>query len=289
MNIKRNITITSLLVLLASVAFVVPAFAQTNVNQKANANGQPTRSMGERGQGFQGRGGGMMKPSVSGTVTGVSGYTITLSGHTGFGTTTESGAITYTITASDSTVVKKDNATSTLSVIAVGDQIIVQGTISGTSVTATSIFDGVMMNRGGERAQGTSTNPNGNWKGNTKGNMASTTPVIGNGQPVIAGTVSAISGSSITITTTSNVTYTVDASSAKFLKGNDSSTLASIVVGDKLMIQGTVSGNSVTASTIIDQAEKSNQVADNTNKTSKTESKGFFGGIGQFFSHLFGF
>ena len=41
----------------------------------------------------------------------------------------------------------------------------------------------------------------------------------GNGQPIVGGAVTAVSGDTITITNTAGVTYTIDATSASFTKG----------------------------------------------------------------------
>jgi hypothetical protein len=83
----------------------------------------------------------------------------------------------------------------------------------------------------------------------------------------IHGTVSAVNGTTLTVSITNDndaddtagspTTYTVDASSATVLKGDGttkpaSSTLSSVAVGDTVMIDGTVSGTSVTAKMIID-------------------------------------
>ena len=151
----------------------------------------------------------------------------------------------------------------------------VQGTITGTSVVATTIRDGVMggpgmgFGRGGPEKDKNST---------------STKPVIaGNGQPVIAGTISAINGSIVSITNNSSSTYAIDVTNAKISQGPKTITVSTLKVGDKIIAQGTISGTSMTASSVIDQNKPVN-TNDDANK-----KPGFFGGIGQFFSHLFGF
>ncbi len=114
-----------------------------------------------------------------------------------------------------------------------------------------------------------------------------TGPVIqGNGQPVVGGTVSAISGSSVTITNKSNVTYTIDASSAVVAKNNATSSVSEIAVGDNLIVQGAVNGNSITASSILDHATPN--VATNPNNGGGIVRM-FVGRIGGFFHSLFGF
>ena len=150
--------------------------------------------------------------------------------------------------------------------------------MSGTSVTATTIRDGF----GGTGMMGG--HGNGNGQGNT-GNGTGTgqgagASIQGNGEPVIAGTVSVISGTTFSVTNNGSATYSVDASSATVVKGNATSSVSSIAVGDHVVVQGAVSGTSVTASSVIDSG---------TAGTSGHGVGGFLGSIGSFFQHLFGF
>ena len=242
----------------------------------------------------QGRGGmmGAHKPGVMGTVTAISGNTITVtskqfSAHQWGGSGTAQASpttqptpttITYTVDATNATV-KKNAATSAVSSIAVGDMVMVQGTVSGTSVTATSIIDG--MGRG--MGNGTESDGGG-------ANIANLP--AGNGQPIIGGAVTAVSGNTITITNTARVTYTIDATSAKLSKaGATTATISDIVVGDNVIAQGTVNGTTVTAANVIDQGAKPVAATSTSgaNGTQPAQKHGFFGGIGSFFSHLFGF
>ncbi len=199
--------------------------------------------MVKEGPGFKGRGG------ISGTVTAVSGTTITVSSKGG------AAAVTYTVDAANATV-QKDNATSVISAIAVGDQVRIQGTVSGTTVTATNIMDGKLG--GGVMPQG-------------------------NGQPIIVGTVTAVSGNTITITNKSNTSYTIDATSATFIKKGATGTITSIAVGDTVIAQGTINGTSVVAVSVTDQGN----ISAAGGKAGGV--RGFFGSIGSFFKHLFGF
>ena len=242
----------------ATLVTAIPAFAQSN--QPANGTNVPS--------GMQRSGGprqGMMKPGVFGTVSAVSGNTITVLGRSGFGKTM-TATTTYTVDATNAKVTKS-NTTSTVASIAVGDNVAVQGTITGTNVVATMIRDGIMGRRAGVFGAG---------RGNGNKPATSTQPIItGNGEPVIAGTISTISGSSITITNKSNVTYNVDATNAKITQGNTASDVSTLKVGDTVVIQGTVNSSSIIASSVIDQIKPSHP--------------GFLGGIGKFFMHLFGF
>ena len=290
MNLRKYISITSGLAIATSVALAIPVFAQTT-NQPNNAYGQRTGQMGQgrfgEPSGMAGglnRGAGMMRSGVFGTVAGVNGDIVTVSGHTGFGTTT--ATVTYAVDATNATI-RKNNATSTVTSIVVGDTVSVRGTVTGTNVTATSINDGVMgttgMRRPGSPGQ---ENQSANGKSWT---ATSTAQIIGNGQPVIAGTVSVVNGTTLTVTTASNVTYTVDASGAKVLQGqNVAASLSSVVVGNKVLVQGTVNGTSITASTIIDQSLTTGGGTQSP-KMGMEQPRGVLASIGQFFMHIFGF
>src|ERR1700722_1326994 len=80
-------------------------------------------------------GGSHMPPGVFGTVSAISGSTLTVTSK-GFGA--NATATTYTVNAANATVMK-NGATSALSDIAVGDNVMAQGTVSGDTVTATKI------------------------------------------------------------------------------------------------------------------------------------------------------
>ena len=162
----------------------------------------------------------------------------------------------------------KGGVSSSVSSIAVGDTVMVQGTISGTNVTAKTIRDGISQGQ----------------------------PAIqGNGQPVVAGSVTVINGNTITITNKSNVIYSIDATNAKFVvNGVASPTISNVAVGDNVVVQGTVNGSSVVASSVIDQKAKTiaNNNANNTGNSQKSNTGfmgGIMGGISNFFKHLFGF
>jgi hypothetical protein len=81
-------------------------------------------------------------------------------------------------------------------------------------------------------------------------------------RPAVVGKVTSVSGTTLTVQSqrpgdTSTMDYTVDASSAKILKGTEGaapteSTLSAVAVGDTVAVRGTLSGTSVTATEIID-------------------------------------
>jgi len=267
---------------ITSLAMALPAFADTNINvgtnvsAQAQTGGMHNGAWQDRGSGGMGAPGQMMKdgqkPAVFGTVTAVNGTTITVASRS-FGK--DAATTTYSVNAANATVFK-NNATSTVSSIAINDQIMVMGTVSGTNVTAASIRDGIsMMNRG-----------NGpNTAGN--GGTGQTPPFKGTGEPVVAGTVSAVNGNSITITTSSNTSYTVNTASTTVNKAGAASSVSAISVGDYIVVQGPVNGTTVTASSILDGQAKA-QVSGNRGEN-EGQKAGFFGAIGGFFKHLFGF
>jgi hypothetical protein len=230
----------------------------------ANAQTMPVASA--NGGAWHGRGGttGTAGRGTFGTVTAVNGTTITVTSKAGPNGT--AGA-TYTVDAANATVMK-NGATSSVSNIAVGDTVMVAGTVNGTSITATSIRDGV-----GQRQPGTRT--------------PAQSPIQGNGEPVVGGTITAVNGTTITVTNKSNVTYTIDASAATVVKGNVTSSIANVATGDNVLVQGTVNGTSVTASSVIDQGAPNSASA--AHQGSGGFSGGIFNAIGGFFHKLFGF
>jgi hypothetical protein len=226
------------------------ASAQTTDNQSAKEGARNYSQMGQRG-GISG---------IGGKVAGISGNILTITGRNN---------ISYTVDATNAVVIK-NNVASSLSNIIVGDTITVRGTLNGTSVTATSIRDG--LSRGGI-APG-------------KNKMPNAQIIQGNGQPVVGGNVATVSGTALSVTNKSNVTYTVDVSGAVISKNNATSSASDINVGDRVVVQGTINGTSITASSIIDQGV----MAMGTNSTSTQENnKGFFGAIRGFFHNMFGF
>jgi len=169
-------------------------------------------------------------PAAAGSVTAVSGNTITVTDkRTGTSYTVDAGNATiqkFTPPAGGATpATKPTTATINVSGIAVGDNITVQGTVSGNNIAATKIVDGMMMGRGGFGAR--------------------------EGQHGAMGTVSAVNGNTITLTGKNGTTYTIDAGSATVKKVSDSS-VSNIAVGDTLQVNGSMNGTTITATNIVD-------------------------------------
>lgn len=209
-----------------------------------------------------------MKPAVVGTVTAINGTTLTVSAKSRKGGTTT----TYTVDVANAKVQKGQTA-ATAANIAVGDMIVAQGAVNGTAVTATNIIDGVMQGRHKQ-------------EGNDGANGQPESVITGNGQPVVAGSVTAINGSTISITNKSGVSYSIDGTNAKVDKAGSLSTVSSITVGEMVVAQGTVNGTAVTATSIIDQGAA--PAVSSTSAATKAH-EGMFSRIGGFFAHLFGY
>ena len=269
MNNKKYAYMFTSLAVLTILATAVPALADatasTTIQLKGNAWGANLDKGMDRGNKAN------MKPAVFGTVSAVNGNTITVTGKQGFGA--NAVATTFTIDATSAKIMK-NNVAGTISSILVGDTVIAQGTLTGTNLVATMIRDGQM-------GKGMRGGPNDNQPGKTP----TTSPITGNGQPIVAGTVSSINGSTLTITNKSNVSYTVDTTNAKIVQGQNNISISNIAVGNMIVVQGTVNGNSVIATSVIDQAKTANTTAN----TSEQPHQGFFAGIGSFFAHIFGF
>ena len=252
------------------------AFGSLFVGAIASAD-TDNNSQNNNGEGW-GRG-GMMKgdmmkrvPGVFGTVASISGSTLTVTSKNKEAEDGKPVTATYTVDASKATVTK-NGAASSLANIAVGDMVMVQGAISGTTVTANMIMDGLPQ---GQMMKGGMIPPN--------------SIVKGDGQPIVGGNITAINGSALTITNKSNVTYTVNAGAALIVKNNATSSISALAVGDSVIVQGAVNGNTITASSVINQGVQPAAPTTQNNDSKKEQPrKGFFGAIGGFFHNLFGF
>ena len=298
MKITSTVSWVGAIAIASSLAVVMPALAQTNANIGVGANIGVQGGIHNGANGGAWGGKGQMQPGIFGAVSAIDGDTLTVisNGHfmrpmpeQAMGTPVTMASTTYTVNAANAQIYK-GGATTTVSIadIAVGDTVVVQGTVSGTNITATVIRDGVVPmtghpGMGGKFGRGASSTASG------------TPPIQGNGEPVIGGNVTAVSGTSITVTNASNVTYTIDAASTTIVKNGTSTAIGNIAVGDNLIVQGTVNGNSVTASSIIDQGVKGSNGSSTNGSSTKPKGGGGFGfggifsAIGGFFQHLFGF
>jgi hypothetical protein len=267
---KKYTSALAFTALVASALFAVPTFAaekqQLNVtarlaNPTLTLDGlDPVRKdkpMPERG--------------MIGTVTSVNGTTFTMTVKERSKKDEAEISTTYTVDASKATFVKRGTGAS-ISTIVVGDMVMVMGPVTGTTIAAIRIMD-EFPKAGEKKEMETRKDP----------------VFVGDGQPVVAGTVTAVSENTITITNKSNVTFTIDASTAKVDKAGVASTVANVAVGDMIIAQGTVNGSAVTASTIVDQGQMPTPKAAALREAMPEKPRGIFNRIGNFFGKMLGF
>ena len=283
---------------IVAVALVASSTFTIAANNTIQGGGLP------QGNPPNGQQGNFKNPGIMGTVSSISGSIITV----------KMNDISYTIDASSATIKKITNSTggskpteTTISVsdIQSGNTAMIQGTVSGTSVTATEIIVGAFT--GGSMNNGIATTSNRN-QGRLPANPATSTPKnkIQNRSSAVIGTVSAISGTTITITSRQDtgITYTIDASNAKVTQGagenTQTSSVSDIKVGDVIEVAGAIS---ISATSIIEKGNMStstesgniergndnnqpqNNASDNKNGESDNtaHSSGFWSKIKNFF------
>lgn len=250
---KRKLFLFSLAIMaIAAVALVASSTFTIAADKTNQGGGLPS------GNSPNGQQGNFKNLGVMGTVSSISGSTIIV----------KSQDTSYTVDASNATIKKITNSTSgfkssetTISVsdIQSGDTVMIQGEISGTSVTATEIIVGAFP--GGPMNGSTVTTSNRN-QGRLPANPATSTPKnkVQNRSSAIMGTVSAISGTTITITgrQDTGIIYTVDASNAKVTQGAGENTqtlsVSDIKVGDVIEVAGAIS---ISATSIIERGNMS--------------------------------
>jgi hypothetical protein len=269
--------------ILAAGSFVIAGVITAGAAQAQTAGtGQHPRFQGGQAQNW---GSGSRKgQGIMGKVTAISDTTITVQSAAGGERTTgttNTAAKTYTVDASKATFAKLGQPTATtpgstptkpstttiaITDIAVGDSVMVNGTVSGTNIAATSVTV-----------------------------MPSGAP--GMGKNMIMGKVTAISNTTLTVVSGFNpgrrpqnatnnnanvnggagsaTTYTVDASSAtvkKFVAPTAGSTgkgtettiaVTDIAVGDTVRVQGAVLGTNVKATAIVDGVAAPTRVGNN--------------------------
>lgn len=251
------------------------AFADTVQKPISNADTQSPMGM-LRGHG-EGRG-----PGIGGIVGSVSGTSFTLESR-GFGT--NAATTTYSVDASSATITK-DGTKATIAALAAGAHAMVEGTVNGTNIQATEIHVGLPP-RGG---MGPHSNGDWNSGSTTRARMMDEfSQVEGSGEPIIGGTVSSISGDTIAITNKGGTSYSIDTSGATITKAGETIALAQVAIGDAILAQGAINGTTVIANSVIDRGTPPATQATSDSDTATQKGPGFFGHIGGFFRHLFGF
>lgn len=229
---KAAVPVVALAIIVATAAFSTQAFAADAATAATSTSAGTSAAAGHgrfRG-GLGGPHGNAHRPIVMGTISAISGSSITVAGRAG---KDGAAATSHVVDASAAKIMKDKGVAATLADLKVGDMIAVEGTTSGTSVTATTIFSGTPF--AGKLAGGA--------MGRGKGR----------GMPAVSGTVSSVSGTSITLAAKNGTAYTVDASAAKIMKGKGTAaTAADVQAGDAIAVFGTSTGTSISATMIFD-------------------------------------
>jgi hypothetical protein len=157
-------------------------------------------------------------PGVIGTVVSVNGSIITITGKNN---------TTYTIDTSGAKIFKNRNTVITSADVKVGDVIMAQGTVNGTHVVATTVFDGKPIV--GKKNQG-------NFSG-------------------VMGIVNSVSADSLTLTAKNGVVYTVNTTNTTHIEKGTPPVhvqISDIKIGDTIMVRGAVNGTVVSAEKVFD-------------------------------------
>lgn len=207
---------------LAATSVAMAASQQISTNASTN-NGQAlNQNLPGLGQGLH-KGWNMEnKGVVMGKITAISGSTLTVTSTTPASASSKPSVTTktYTINAAAATIVI-DGETSTLSKLAVGNQILVKGTASSsdsTQITAQIIHSQseAFLNRTHYR---------------------------------LIGKITAVSGNTLTVLDDNGTSYTVNSTDAKVTINGTDSTVSKLAVGDTIMVGGFAKEGSTTTIT----------------------------------------
>lgn len=195
---------------------------------------------------------------LTATVTAINGNILTV-----LSTNTNSTSTTsYTVDVTNAFIIKSGSTG-----IAVNDKIIINGTASGTNIVAKIIYDGPSLIKAEKE-----------------------------GKP-IDGVVTAINGNTLTISqnirdkdnSSTTKIYTVDASNALIIKQGATSSISGIAINDKIMVNGTVNGTTITAKIIHDGVGQKNWNKDGEKHEQDSEKNHpkFFDKFKNFFKNFF--
>lgn len=199
--------------------------------------------------------------AINATVTAINGNILTVSV---LGKNSTSST-TYTVDVSNAFIIKSGS-----SGIMVNDKIIIKGTINGTTIVAKIIYDGPSLIKAEKEGKS------------------------------LDGIVTAINGNTLTISqnirnkdnSSTTKIYTVDTSHALIIKQGATSSISGIAINDKIMVNGTIDGTTITAKIIHDGVGQKNWNKDGEkhdkdleNKPEKSQAK-FFDKFKNFFKNF---
>jgi len=257
-------------VLVAAVgAVAIAAAAVVGVNAVSSGSSSATAASATR-NGPAG-GGGPPGGGDGGTIQSINGSTIVVKNRANK---------TETVQTSASTTVT-EAVKGALSDVKVGDHVVVLGSTSGSSVTANQIVDnGTASNPSGPGGSGGPPGgqqaPSGASGGSSSGSSSSNGPGASGGPPngppsqsgsspsgasaasgsgpqggaPTMGTVTAVNGSTITVQTTSGSSVTVSTSASTTVLVTKAGSVSDLTVGEQIMVRGTSSNGTVTATSI---------------------------------------
>ncbi len=219
------------------------AGASTNGPGNGPGNGQ-ANAPGGFGQGGFGNG----RRGTIGTVDAIDGTSFTVTALAGppdqSGSTSGSAASsTIKVTTNDATTITKA-VTGTLADVKVGDRIRATGTGSASDLTATSVNDQGLVSatangRQGTRGQGAG----GGFPGADNGGSGAAARMF------VSGTVAAVDGTKITVTTNDGTATVTTAADTTFTT-TDTVKVSDLAKGDTVVVQGETTGATVAATSI---------------------------------------
>lgn len=173
------------------------------------------------------------RPSGFGTIASIDGSTLTLEDQSG--TTTK-------VLTSTSTVVTT-SSTGSVSEVKVGDTVMVIGTGSGSQIAATRVVDAGVVSA--DRADAARRDGMGGPPGGGPGGAGGPGGMAGT-----RGVVQSVGDGTLTITSREGSTVTVTTSSSTEITIAETGTVADLQVGDQIMVMGTESDGTITATKI---------------------------------------
>lgn len=179
---------------------------------------------------------GHTAPTAFGKITAINGTSITIVGKSN---------TTYTVDAANAKILKGKNKAAALSDLAVNNMIVVEGTLNGTTITATSIRVGGP--RGVEGGKPSIMAP--------KGVMGTVSTVTGTNFTVASHAfLPHMKGSTTTVATIpTTLVNVVTGSNTVFMKDGVTSSITAVVSGARVIVEGTkdAAGTTVTATKVI--------------------------------------
>jgi hypothetical protein len=198
---------------------------------------------------------GHLGQGTSGTVRSINATGLTL--------TDQSGAV-INVTISPSTTISKTTAGS-LSDVKAGDHVIVVASGTSPTLTATRITDS------GNQA---ATAPAGGGSGAGAANQAVPGAAAGGAGSVAQGTISSISGSTITVSESNGTAVPVAVNASTAVSVTRPEPLSGIAAGDTVWVRGTTSGTSVAATSIADGVSSFGQSGQAPNSGGQARTSG---------------